>query len=85
MQSLLKEEKDFVFFVIVPSDIVTSTWMQTVIATDTYQGKQHYTTGFDIVHKEHSNFVKTWVVTKNTYNNLGSGFLSGCTSFQITV
>ena len=39
MQSSLKEEKDFVFFVIVPSDIVTSTWMQTVIATDTYQDK----------------------------------------------
>lgn len=39
MQSSLKEEKDFVFFVIVPSDIVTSTWMQTVIATDTYQCK----------------------------------------------
>lgn len=39
MQSSFKEEKDFVFFVIVPSDIVTSTWMQTVIATDTYQDK----------------------------------------------
>lgn len=39
MQSPLKEEKDFVFFVIVPSDIVTSTSMQTVIATDTYQDK----------------------------------------------
>lgn len=37
MQSSLKEEKDFVFFVFVPSDIVTSTWIQTVIATDTYQ------------------------------------------------
>lgn len=39
MQSSLKEEEDFVFFVFVPSDIVTSTWKQTVIATDTYQGK----------------------------------------------
>lgn len=39
MQSSLEEEEDFVFFVIVPSDIVTSTWKQTVIATDTYQGK----------------------------------------------
>lgn len=39
MQSSLKEEEDFVFFVIVPSDIVTSTWKQTVIATDTYQAK----------------------------------------------
>lgn len=39
MQSSLEEEEDFVFFAIVPSDIVTSTWKQTVIATDTYQGK----------------------------------------------
>lgn len=37
MQSSLKEEKDFVFFVFVPSDIVTSTWIQTVIPTDIYQ------------------------------------------------
>lgn len=39
MQSSLKEEENFVFFVIVPSDIVTSTWEQTVIATDMYQAK----------------------------------------------